>query len=85
MDQTAGNGRERLGIPMVEPEIVKQLRALRALGWGTKRLARELGMWVPEILAPEFRKFWPLAMTLPQRAPGRQVRDGACASTGRRA
>lgn len=44
MDQTAGNSRETLGAPMVDPEIVKQLHALKGLGWGTKRLARELGI-----------------------------------------
>src|SRR5687767_350042 len=44
MDQTAGNGTATLTVPMVDPEIVKQLRALKALGWGTKRLARELGI-----------------------------------------
>ena len=43
MDQTAGNERARLTVPMVDPEIVKHLRALHALGWGTKRIARELG------------------------------------------
>ena len=29
---------------MMAPEILKQWRALRALGWGSKRLARELGI-----------------------------------------
>lgn len=29
---------------MLEPEIVKQIRALTALGWGKKRIARELGI-----------------------------------------
>src|SRR5580698_8793066 len=44
MDQTAGNETARLTVPMVDPEIVKHLRALRALGWGSKRIARELGI-----------------------------------------
>ncbi len=44
MDQTAGNDRVRLTVPMVDPEIVRQLRGLAALGWGTKRIARELGI-----------------------------------------
>lgn len=44
MDQTAGNDRVTLTVPMVDPEIVKQLRGLAALGWGTKRIARELGI-----------------------------------------
>jgi transposase len=29
---------------MVDPEIVKQLRVLHTLGWGTKRIAKELGI-----------------------------------------
>ncbi len=33
-----------LWVPMVEPEIVKQLRVLHDVGWGTKRIARELGI-----------------------------------------
>jgi hypothetical protein len=27
---------------MVDPEVVQQIRALRAQGWGAKRIAREL-------------------------------------------
>jgi transposase len=44
MDQTARNERTTLTVPMVDPEIVTHLRALRALGWGSKRIARELGI-----------------------------------------
>ena len=44
MDQTARNERATLTVPMVDPEIVKQLRGLAAIGWGTKRIARELGI-----------------------------------------
>lgn len=33
----------------------------------------ELALWVPEILAPEFRKFWPVDL-MPQVTSGRQVR-----------
>lgn len=29
---------------MVEPEIVRQIRALNEFGWGTRRIARELGV-----------------------------------------
>ena len=29
---------------MVEPEIVRQMRALDEFGWGTRRIARELGV-----------------------------------------
>jgi transposase len=31
-------------VPMLEPEIVRQMRALGARRWGTKRIARELGV-----------------------------------------
>jgi transposase len=31
-------------VPMVEPEAVARIRGLRALGWGAKRIARELKM-----------------------------------------
>lgn len=44
MDQTAGKEAATLTVPMVDPEIVKHLRALKALGWGSKRIARELGI-----------------------------------------
>jgi transposase len=44
MDQTARNERETFAVPMVDPEVVRHLRALRALGWGSKRIARELGI-----------------------------------------
>ena len=31
-------------VPMVEPEVVRQMRELSALGWGSKRIAQELGV-----------------------------------------
>lgn len=31
-------------VEMVEPEVVRQLRELSALGWGSKRIAAELGL-----------------------------------------
>ena len=31
-------------VSMVEPEMVRQIRGLRAQGWGVKRIARELGL-----------------------------------------
>ena len=43
MDRSREKDTETLRVPMVDPEIVKQIRALAALGWGTKRIARELG------------------------------------------
>lgn len=33
-----------LGVPMLDSEVVKQLKALTALRWGRKRIARELGI-----------------------------------------
>lgn len=44
MDQTARNEGATLTVPMVDPEIVRQLRTLHQLRWGTKRIARELGI-----------------------------------------
>lgn len=44
MEKTAVDGKETLSVPMVDPEIVTQLRALHKLGWGRKRLAREFGI-----------------------------------------
>jgi hypothetical protein len=49
MDQTARNEKVTLMVPMVDPEVVKHLRALHALGWGSKRIAHfidfELGRY----------------------------------------
>jgi hypothetical protein len=36
--------KKTLWVPMLEPKIVKQIRALAALKWGTKRIAAELGI-----------------------------------------
>src|SRR5689334_5541035 len=37
--------KEPMALPaMVDPEVVQQLRGLRAQGWGVKRIARELGI-----------------------------------------
>ena len=33
-------------VPMIEPDSVRQLRDLHRQGWGTKRIARELGLAV---------------------------------------
>lgn len=44
MDESASEGRKTVWVPMVDPEIIKQARALRALGWGYKRIAQELGI-----------------------------------------
>jgi transposase len=44
MDESESRGIETVRVPMVDPEIVKQVRALHALGWGSKRIAQELGV-----------------------------------------
>lgn len=44
MEKTAGSRMATLAVPMLDPEIVRQLRALREFGWGAKRIARELGI-----------------------------------------
>jgi transposase len=44
MIEAGSQERKTLWVPMVDPEIVKQIRALAALGWGKKRIARELGV-----------------------------------------
>jgi len=44
MDEAESQDMKTLWVPMLEPEVVKQIRALRALKWGTKRIARELGI-----------------------------------------
>jgi transposase len=44
MDEAESQDTKTLGVPMLEPEIVKQIRALTALGWGKKRVAGELGI-----------------------------------------
>jgi hypothetical protein len=31
-------------VPMVEPEVVRQMRELSAMGWGSKRIVQELGV-----------------------------------------
>src|SRR5690349_22917624 len=31
-------------VPMIEPDSVRQLRQLHGRGWGSKRIARELGL-----------------------------------------
>lgn len=31
-------------VPMVEPEVVQQMRQLAKLGWGSKRISRTLGI-----------------------------------------
>jgi len=44
MHEAESQDTKTLWVPMVDPEIVKTLKALHALGWGSKRIARELGI-----------------------------------------
>ena len=44
MHESKSQDTKTLWAPMLEPEIVKEIRALTALGWGKKRIARELGV-----------------------------------------
>lgn len=69
---------------MVEPEIVKQLRVLSALGWGARRVAPELGIarssvcrYLREGAAAETQT-WPGAWTLDaeRRSTARELLDG---------
>jgi transposase len=90
MDQTAGNRQATLPVAMVDPEIVRQLRALRVLGWGAKRIARELGIarnsvrrYLREGAAADTQTR-PGAWTLDgeQREAARGLLDGAAAGNG---
>jgi transposase len=90
MNQTAGNERTTLTVPMVDPEIVKHLRALHALGWGSKRIARELCIarnsvrrYLRDGAAAEVRTR-PGAWTLDaaQQATARSLLDGPAAGNG---
>ena len=44
MDEGIRSALSHREVPMVEPEQVARIRGLRALGWGAKRIARELKM-----------------------------------------
>jgi transposase len=90
MDQAGSQVTKTLWVPMVEPEIVKQLRVLSALGWGMRRIARELGIarnsvrrYLREGEAAETQTR-PGAWTLDaeQQAAARTLLDGAAAGNG---
>jgi len=52
-----------LWVPMLEPEIVRQMRALKALRWGTKRIAAEVGVSLyakPKLLVVDELGYLPL-------------------------
>jgi transposase len=44
MSESASEGTGSVWVQMLDPEIVSQIKALRAMKWGTKRIARELGI-----------------------------------------
>ena len=90
MDEAGSQATRTLWVPMVDPEIVKQLRVLSALGWGKKRIARELGIarnsvrrYLREGAAAETQAR-PGAWTLDaeQQAAARTLLDGAAAGNG---
>ena len=90
MDESESQGTESVRVPMVDPEIVKQLRALHALGWGSKRIAQELGVSRNSVrrylrggIAAE-TQVRPTARTLDdaQRALACELLDGAARGNG---
>lgn len=44
MNESESRGKRSVQVQMLDPEIVKQVRALKALHWGSRRIARELGI-----------------------------------------
>ena len=90
MDEAGSQETKTLWVPMVDPEIVKQIRALAALGWGKKRIARELGVarnsvrrYLREGAAAETQTR-PRAWTLDteQQQVARRLLDGPAAGNG---
>jgi transposase len=76
-----------MSAPMLDPEIVKQIRALAALGWGTKRISVEVGAsrgavrrYLREGAAAETQQR-PRAWTLDaeQRVVAKELLDGPAA------
>jgi transposase len=75
---------------MLDPEIVMQIRALKSLGWGTKRIAREVGCARNSVRrylrdgADAATQTRPGAWTLDaaQQAQARSLLDGAAAGNG---
>lgn len=87
MDQTAGKGSGTMTVPMLDPEVVVRIRLLRQLGWGTKRIALEVGVarnsvrrYLREGAAAE-KQTRPKAWTLSadQKAKARELLDGPAA------
>ena len=44
MDKTLEEKSGAMVVPMLDPEIVSRMRLLRRMGWGTKRIAQEVGV-----------------------------------------
>jgi len=90
MDQTAGKQSATVSVPMLDPEIVVQIRALRRLGWGTKKIAREVGCARNSVRrylregADAETQTRPGAWTLDseQQSLARSLLDGAAAGNG---
>lgn len=64
-------GSPTMAADMLDPEIVRQVRALAELRWGSKRIARELGIGVRSV--KRYRRLGPAAET--QVRPGARVLD----------
>jgi transposase len=89
MDRTARNGSGTLSVPMLDPEIVVQIRALKSLGWGTKRIAREVGCarnsvrrYLREADAETQSRPGAWTLDAEQQARARSLLDGAAAGNG---
>jgi transposase len=90
MDESGSQVTKTLWVPMVDSEIVKQLRVLHSLGWGARRIARELGIarnsvrrYLREGAAAETQTrpgAWTL--TARQQAEARTLLDGPAAGNG---
>lgn len=87
MEKTQGNRSGAIVVPMLDPEIVARIRLLGQLGWGAKRIAREVGVarnsvrrYLREGEAAE-KQVRPGARTLNewQQATARELLDGPAA------
>ncbi len=89
MDQTAGKESATVSVPMLDPEIVVQIRALRSLGWGTKRIAREVGCarnsvrrYLRDVDAETQTRPGAWTLDAEQQQLARTLLDGAAAGNG---
>ena len=44
MDEGIRSALSRREVPMVEPEVIVKIRGLGAVGWGARRISREVGV-----------------------------------------